>query len=224
MSSSSRGISLDHRCQTEGVSSRSQPDDTRRATFGAVLAGGLSTRMGVPKATIELGGRPLASYPAMALAAAGLRPAIVAKEESSLPDLGLPVIREPDPTPHPAAGVLAALRAADGPVVIVACDMPLVPAPLLRTLAELPAAAALPEIDSGLQPLLARYEPAVAPALERAVEQRQPLRDAVGALEPLVLGPDELAGFGDPTLIAFNVNDRDDLEAAERLMAPAPSA
>jgi molybdenum cofactor guanylyltransferase len=223
MSSNSRGICLDHRCQTEGVPSRSQPDDGRRATFGAVLAGGRSTRMGVPKATVELGGRPLASYPAMALAAAGLRPAIVAKEDSSLPDLSLPVVRETDPAPHPAAGILAALGAAEGPVVVVACDMPLVPAQLLRVLADLPAAAALPAIGGRLQPLLARYEPGVAPALERAVERGEPLRNAVGALEPLVLGPDELAGFGDPSLIAFNVNDRDDLEAAERLMAPAPS-
>lgn len=179
--------------------------------------------MGTAKASIGLRGRPLVSYPVEAMAAAGLEPVIVAKRDSTLPDLQCRIVRESDSRPHPAAGILAALQAAEGPVVVVACDMPFVPAQLLTVLAQLSAPAALPALAGHLQPLLARYEPSVAPALERAVERDEPLRDAVRALDPLVLGPEELAGFGDPHLIGLNVNDSAELEEAERLMTPAPS-
>ena len=82
---------------------------------------------------------------------------------------------------------------------------------------------AVPTLGGRLQPLLARYALSAAARLEGAVERRERLRYAVRALDPLVLGPDELAGFGNPEWIAFNVNDERDLAAAERLIAPAPS-
>ena len=174
--------------------------------------------MGVPKAALELAGRPLITYPLEALAAAGLETMVVAKEHSELTELDCPIVREPEGRSHPAAGILAALEAAGGPVVVIACDMPFVPPQLLAVLARLSAPAALPVVAGRPQPLLARYEPGAAPELESAVERDTPMRDALAALDPVLLGPDELAGFGDPDLIAFNVNDRDDLTAAERLV------
>jgi molybdopterin-guanine dinucleotide biosynthesis protein A len=223
MSSSSRFIPLDDRCQTEAMSSRRAPADHREALVGAVLAGGKSSRMGRPKATLELAGRPLVAYPLESVAAAGLEPIVVAKRDSELPDLECGVVREEDTRSHAATGIAAALEAAGGPVVVVACDMPFVPAQLLSVLAQVPARMAVVMVDGRLQPLLARYEPSVAAALECAAERGEPLRDTIQGLGPAVLGPDELAGFGDPNWIAFNVNDRDDLAAAKRLMAPAPS-
>jgi len=183
----------------------------------------MSSRMGAPKATLELAGRPLVGYPLEAVAAAGLVPVVVAKGGSELPDLQCRVVRDSHARSHPAAGIVAALAAADGPVVVVACDMPFVPAQLLMVLAQLDSRLAVPMLGGRTQPLLARYEPGVVPALERAVERGEPLSEAVAALDPLVLGPDELAGFGDPGWIAFNINDRDDLATAEQLVAPAPS-
>lgn len=179
--------------------------------------------MGRPKATLELAGRPLISYVMDSVGAAGLEPIVMAKRGSELPDLECRVVREEEQRSHPAAGIVAALEAAGGPVVVVACDMPFVPAQLLSVLAQVAARVAVPMVDGRLQPLLARYEPGVAPELERAVDRGEPLREAIQALDPLVLGPDELAGFADPSLIAFNLNDRDDLATAERLMARAPS-
>jgi molybdenum cofactor guanylyltransferase len=190
---------------------------------GAVLAGGRSSRMGVPKARLELAGRPLIAYPLDAVAAAGLEPVVVAKDESELPDLDCRVVRDEEPGIHPAAGILAALAAAGGPVVVLACDMPFVPSQLLAVLSQLNARLALPVVMGRMQPLLARYEPSVGPQLERAVERSRPLREAIAALNPLELGPDELVGFGDPEWMAFNVNDRRDLAAAESLVAPEPT-
>lgn len=197
--------------------------DRDRAWIGAVLAGGRSSRMGRPKAGVELAGRPLIAYPIEALATAGYDPVVVAKDGSELPELDCPIVREPHPSSHPAAGILAALGVARGPVVVVACDMPFVPPQLLMVLAQLAAPVAVPMVAGRLEPLLARYEPDVAPALEGAIDRDQPLRETIHALDPLILGPDELAGFGDQRLIAFNVNDRRDLETAERLMTRVPS-
>jgi molybdenum cofactor guanylyltransferase len=179
--------------------------------------------MGAPKAGLELAGRPLVSYALDAVAAAGLEPVVVAKEDSALPEVDCRIVREVDPTPHPAAGILAALRVAEGPVVVLACDMPFVPSRLLEVIAQLPGRAAVPIVGGRPQPLLARYGPSVAARLELAVDRRERLREVVRALDPIVLGPDELAGFGSPEWIAFNVNDRRDLAIAERLIAPAPS-
>jgi len=179
--------------------------------------------MGVPKAAIELAGRPLISYPLEAVAAAGLEPMVVAKEDTELPDVSCRVLREDDPRPHPATGILAALEDVGGAVVVIACDMPFVPAQLLSVLGQLDAPIAVPMLDGAPQPLLARYGPGVIPALERAIERGEPLRATVSALEPLVLGPGELVGLGEPRRIAFNVNDRRDLAEAVRLMTPLPN-
>ncbi|HKH13427.1 MAG TPA: molybdenum cofactor guanylyltransferase [Solirubrobacterales bacterium] len=204
--------------------SSSSHEDRRRHPIGAVLAGGRSGRMGAPKAGVELGGRPLVAYSVETLVAAGLEPVVVAKPQSEIPHVDCPIVLDADPLPHPAAGILAALRAGEGrPAVVVACDMPFVPPALIAALAALDAHAAVPRVRGRMHPLLARYGPSVIPALEAAIEREAPLHEAVAALDPLVLGAGELARFGEPERITFNVNDRDDLAAAERLVAVAPS-
>jgi molybdopterin-guanine dinucleotide biosynthesis protein A len=88
-------------------------------------------------------------------------------------------------------------------------------------LAGLDAPVAVPRLRDRLHPLLARYGPSAVPALEAAIERGESLHSAVTALDPLVLDAQELARFGEPETITFNVNDRDDLAAAERLVAVA---
>ncbi|HYP47322.1 MAG TPA: NTP transferase domain-containing protein, partial [Thermoleophilaceae bacterium] len=59
-----------------------------RRVIGAVLAGGAGTRLGRgSKAAVPLAGRPLASYPADALAAVCERVVIVCKRAGELPPL-----------------------------------------------------------------------------------------------------------------------------------------
>ena len=53
--------------------------------LAVVLAGGLSRRMGRPKALVPLGGRPLIAWPLAAAQAAGLEAVVVAKPGSALP-------------------------------------------------------------------------------------------------------------------------------------------
>jgi molybdenum cofactor guanylyltransferase len=186
---------------------------------GAVLAGGLSRRMGEPKASIELAGRPLVARVVSTVGSAGLKPIVVAKPDSALPPLDCRVLSEPSEPRHPLTGLLAALGASAGRgVVAIACDMPLVPANFLRWLAQIEAPVAVCEVGGRLEPLLGRYSQRAAPVLAAALAEGAPMREAVAALDPHVVGEEEIARFGDPKRIVFNVNSPADLRLAERLL------
>lgn len=184
-----------------------------------MLAGGVGSRMEGMKVCADLHGQPLIAYPLAAVAEAGLEALVCAKPGDELPPLDAPVLREPEEPRHPLCGIVAALRAGEGrPVVVLACDLPFVPAALIRHLAELPERLVVPSLDGRLQPLLARYEPSLLPELEAALERQEPLARSVESLEPLLLGEEDLARFGDPHRLLFNVNDPADLREAEALL------
>jgi molybdopterin-guanine dinucleotide biosynthesis protein A len=177
----------------------------------AILAGGRSRRMGRPKPVVELGGRPLLSYPLAAARAAGLEPWIVAKRGSELPPTDCRLLFEPDEPRHPLLGVVTALRAAGpAPVLAVAADMPFVTGELLGELAARGSTAAV-EAEGRLQPLLARYEAAALEPLERALAAGAAATAALAELEPEAIA----AEFP----LCFNVNSPADLERAEQLLA-----
>jgi molybdopterin-guanine dinucleotide biosynthesis protein A len=187
--------------------------------IGAVLAGGASRRMGEPKALVELAGRPLIAHAVDAVADAGLEPIVVAKPDSPVPDLGVTVLDEPAEPQHPLCGIVAALRFAETrPVVVMGCDMPLVPPALLGTLARLADPVATVAIDGEIEPLLARYEPAVEPALMASLKNGTALRPAIEALHPRLITEADLSAYGDPNRIALNVNSPEDLELARSLL------
>jgi molybdopterin-guanine dinucleotide biosynthesis protein A len=196
----------------------------RAVTVGAVLAGGLSRRMGEPKAVVELAGRPLVSRVVSTVGSAGLVPIVVAKPDSPLPPLDCRVLSEPSDPRHPLNGLLTALRASAGRgVVAIACDMPLVPARLLSWLAQIDAPAAVCEVGGRLEPLLGRYSSATTAVLAEALARGAPMREAVAALDPHVVREADISRFGDPERIVFNVNSPEDLIAAERLLGQAPA-
>ncbi len=187
---------------------------------GAVLAGGLGRRMGEPKAMVELGGRPLVARVVATVGSAGLEPVVVAKPDSVLPRLDCRLLSEPDEPRHPLTGIVAMLRASAGrSVVVIACDMPLVPAKLLSWIGNLEEEVAVCEVGGELEPLLGRYSPAVADSLETALECGEPMREAVARLNPFVISETHLARFADPRRIVFNVNSPEDVTQAENLLA-----
>src|SRR6266513_99355 len=94
---------------------------------GAILAGGAGTRLGRPKATAPLGGRPMLEHPLLALEGAGLETVVVAKRGTPLPPDAAPLWEEPDEPLHPLRGIVTALEQADGRTVLVCgCDLPFV--------------------------------------------------------------------------------------------------
>jgi molybdopterin-guanine dinucleotide biosynthesis protein A len=186
--------------------------------LGVVLAGGRGSRLGGAKPTADLAGRPLISYPLAALAEAGLEAVIVAKPDTDVPPLDVDVLTEPAEPVHPLAGIVAALRQTGRPIVVIGCDFPFVPAALLRALADAPEPLVVPAPGDAPQPLVARWTSALLPALEDALAREEPLRRTVAALSPRLLDDAELAAFGDPARVFFNVNTPADLDAAGRLL------
>lgn len=188
-----------------------------KAPYAAILAGGRSSRMGQPKASMDLAGRPLISYPIAAARAAGLEPIVVAKEAVALPELDCRTLFEPDEPVHPLAGIIAALEHFNGPIVVIACDLPLLPPELLADLASRTTALALPA-DPRPQPLVARYTPELLARLRAALVMDEPLVKLAAELGGDVIAGEELRGFGDPDVIFANANDPTELERIERLL------
>jgi molybdopterin-guanine dinucleotide biosynthesis protein A len=177
-----------------------------RPMVGAILAGGLGTRMGGAKATRVLAGRPLASYPAAALAAVCDRVAIVAKRDTELPRLeGVELWIEPDEPRHPLTGLIHALERAGGPVLVCAVDMPFVTEDACRGLI---AAAGVAVADGRLQPLFGVYAPP-ALAVLRGAPRDAPLTRTVEALGPALVEV--------PAGVVLSVDTPEALALAERL-------
>jgi molybdopterin-guanine dinucleotide biosynthesis protein A len=126
------------------------------------------------------------------------------------------VVVEPEQPTHPLAGIVAALRHAGRPLVVLGCDFPFAPPALLRALAQAPEPLVVPAPGGDPQPLMARWSPELLPRLEAALAREEPLRRTVAALHPRLLDDTELARFGDPARTFLNVNTPADLRAAER--------
>jgi molybdopterin-guanine dinucleotide biosynthesis protein A len=193
----------------------------------AVLAGGRSRRMGAPKALARLGGAPLIARPLAAAQAAGLPAIVVAKPDSPLPELDVPVIHEPPEPRHPLCGLVAALEhvaagcadglcgeaeLAAGAVVAVACDQPWVTGAVLAALAGRAEPVAVPLVAGRLEPFPGRYDARVLAALRAALAEEASLRATLAALETATV---DLRPFGDPARLVASVNTPDELAAAQ---------
>jgi molybdopterin-guanine dinucleotide biosynthesis protein A len=179
----------------------------------AVLAGGAGRRMGAPKAAALLGGRPLVAFPLAAAAAAGLDAVVVAKADTALPQLGVPIWDEPAEPRHPLLGIVTALERGGRDVIAVGCDQPFVTAALLGLLAGGAGAAAVAAGDR-LAPLPARWPHAALPELREALATQAPLRRALAQLRPAVLDVP-----GAARLVA-GINTPAELAAAELASRP----
>jgi molybdopterin-guanine dinucleotide biosynthesis protein A len=185
---------------------------TAEAPVGVVLAGGASRRMGRDKALLVIGGESLAQSAARRLAA--VCPEVV------LADAGralLPGFRSvPDgPGRGPAGGILGAAVACPGrPLLVLACDLPHVPVPLLAEIARGTRADwVVPRRESGLEPLCAFYGPRALAVLAARVERGLFALHELAAENLAIrwLDEAELAAFGQPEEIFLNVNRPEDL-------------
>ncbi len=189
---------------------------------GVVLAGGSGVRMGGSKATVELQGRPLISYPLEAVWRGVGGAVVIAKADTELPSLpGVTVWIEPSAPHHPLVGLVHALEMAEGrPIVVCAADLPFVTPPLVRRLARgsRSADAVLAATGGAIQPLLGWYHPRALTVLREAMAaQAVPLREAVGRLRSALIEVQE------PEQL-FNVNTPDDLLQAAAMLDSRPGA
>ena len=190
---------------------------------GVILAGGAASRYGGrPKGLERVGGRRVIDRVAEALREAADTLLLIANDPRAgewLP--GVPLAADVRVNCGSLGGIHAAIVRAGGPVLVVAWDMPFVPAGLLRLLrdAGTTADAALPESGSrrGVEPLCAYYSMACVPAIERRLDAND--MRVVSFFDDVRverLPERDVRRFGDPAVLFMNVNTPDDLALAER--------
>jgi molybdenum cofactor guanylyltransferase len=185
---------------------------------GLVLAGGTSRRLGSDKALLEI---PIDGVPIPLPALAALRLSTVCAEVA-VADRGRQLV--PDlpslldgPGRGPAAGILGAAAAyPGGRLLVLACDLPRVPAALLAELARPEGSDwVVPRWTGRVEPLCALYGPAALAALADRVARGllgpHGLTDEP-SLTVRYLEGDRLARFGAPQEIFLNLNTPEDLE------------
>lgn len=185
-----------------------------------VLAGGRGRRLSPDKGRLLVANVPIVAR--VVGAAAQVAGRVVVVGGTSLPE-GLDVSVVPDDVSYggPLHALLLGLRALKTPrVLLLAWDMPFPTPELLRYLCESLGddAAAIPVVDGQPQPLCAAYAASCVPVIEAlsggvslpmwALFPRVPVR---WVLEQ------ELAQFGEPRRLFFNVNTAADLKLARAM-------
>ena len=141
---------------------------------GVILAGGKSSRFGRDKSRMELAGKRvlerlaeiLRQFPFQHLAVVSA-PGKVA----SWPD-GLVAVADDQEGLGPIGGITTALRRLPGGILVTACDMPFISAPMIEWLLghyDPEAGAVIPRHAGGIEPLFGIYGKSLLPELEEAI-------------------------------------------------------
>ena len=146
---------------------------------GVILAGGTSRRLGRDKASEVLLGRTLLERTAERLVPLVDEIIVVRRAGQSIPELDLPVpvvvVEDAYPDTGPLGGIFTGLRAASSErCLVVACDMPLLQASLLRYLAACATGhdGAVPVNKERFpEPICAVYGKRCLPAMERRLRE-----------------------------------------------------
>ncbi len=202
-------------------------DRARGVVVGAIVAGGANERFGgEPKGLRPIGGVRIIDRVATALRSVASDLVLVA----NAPDadswiLGVSVRKDGRRERGSLVGIHTAISSANpGEIVlVVAWDMPFVSGDLLSYLAACVhdgATAAIPEGPDGPEPFCAAYTRACLPEIERAIDRGdfRMSRVVAGLSNALRVSEADVRRFGDPTRLFFNVNNREQLEAAERIL------
>jgi molybdopterin-guanine dinucleotide biosynthesis protein A len=195
-----------------------------------VLAGGASRRMGgSPKGLEVVGKHRIIDRVAAALRDACGEVILAANDPEAASWLpGVPVVADIHPGAGGMAGVEAALQRS-GTALVVAWDMPFVPARLLAEIVRLAgdttADLVLPQSDSpyGFEPFCALYDARALPALTAFLANGGgAARDFVARIERVHRIPlRDVSAFGDPATMFLSVNTTQDLARARTIAANA---
>ena len=173
-----------------------------------------------------VGGVPIVLRLRDALRAAGLEPVLVAPPSPAADVAGLPCRPDLHPGQGPLAGLETALAWAaergEPGAVCVACDLPHLPAGLLRALAERGTstdadvvAPASPRNPDG-EPLCAWYGTHLLPTVvDRLERDERGVLTLLARLQVDVLPLDRVRRWGEPDHLFLNVNTPADRERAE---------
>ncbi len=191
---------------------------------GIILAGGRSTRLQRNKALVEMGGATLVERQIRRLEGICREVILVVNDPEPYRHLGVRVVLDRYRGKGPLAGIHAGLEASgDAYNFVLACDMPFFsPELALYMKALAPGYQVVVPCPDGLyEPLNAIYAIDCLPAIETTLAQEGVTR--IVAFYPRVkvyrVADEELAPFGSPQHLFFNINTPQDLQRALALQA-----
>ena len=191
---------------------------------GAILAGGLSRRLGQDKAALRLNGKPLALWAAEALAPLVTTCWLITNQPLAHMAFGLPLVTDLRPFQGPAGGLLTALFYARTPWVLAAAvDNPF-PAPaLLAELAGWAGRTSRPAVvcrsPAGLEPFPGLYAPRLLPKLRDFLLTDRRLTRFLEICRPQILSETEVLALDPEGRSFFNLNTARDLKRARAWLA-----
>jgi molybdopterin-guanine dinucleotide biosynthesis protein A len=200
----------------------------RPRTLGVIVAGGRGVRLGLgrPKAFAEVGGMTLLARAERVLAALCDEIVIAAPAGLELPPHRFARVADPADAAVPLAGLIAGLSARPfDRALALGVDFPRMrPEMLAALLARLGTRAAVIPAPGGVpQPLAAAYAPgATAPLAASLASGERAVTAAALALDPVMVGEDELSRLEGGSGCFFNLNTPADLAEAEGWLAAPP--
>ena len=191
-------------------------------TSAAILAGGRAERLGgQDKSQLRVAGRTILERQLVALSGCVERVWLVGYRGSPPSGGHIAVINDRVPDCGPLGGLDAALAAAgDDAVLLLACDMPHVTAPLLAYLVSRlgDADAVVPRTERGYHPLCAVYAQSCRATVRRRLEQTElRMRDLLDDLRVREVEAAEIEGFGGADHLLANLNTQSDIDTLESL-------
>jgi molybdopterin-guanine dinucleotide biosynthesis protein A len=181
-------------------------------------------RLGRDKATVLLGGVPLARRVAAALSPVVSDCWLVTNHPRRHLALGLPLVTDLRPAQGPLGGLEAALFYARSPWVLAAAvDNPFMAPALLAALAARAAGTRCPAVvcrsPRGLEPFPGLYAVRLLPRLQEFLRRERRPQLFLNVCPALVLGPEEVATLDPEGRSFFNLNTPEDLQQAQAWLA-----
>lgn len=191
---------------------------------GAILAGGLSRRLGQDKTALRLAGKPLALWVAEALAPVVTKSWLITNQPVAHVVFGLPLATDLQPFLGPAGGILTALGLSRTPWVLVAAvDNPFLAPALLGELAvrarRLSRPAVICRSARGLEPFPGIYATRLMPQLQEFLLAHRRILHFLEIHRPQIITETEVAALDPEGQSFFNLNTPADQARAEACLA-----
>ncbi len=176
----------------------------------AILAGGLSTRMGTDKGLVMLGDKPLIAHVIHRLSVLNVPMMIIANQLEAYHAFGIPVYRDVLAERSSLGGIYSALHHSSTRYTLcVACDMPFINPVLISEMIKRSAGydAVVPQIGEHPQGLHSLYSKTCLTTIQQQIEHHNfRVRDLFALLNTCWMGEDLIRQF-DPQLDSFmNIN------------------
>ncbi len=193
---------------------------------GAILAGGESRRMGRDKAFLEIGGRRIIDRTVELLGPLFSQLLVVTNSPADYAYLGVRMVSDLLPGRGALGGLYTALFfSSTQHVFVVACDMPLLKAEVIRHLLDLSHKwdVVVPQMGDHVEPLHAVYSRRCLPHIEALLQRGgRRVMDFYSRVRVLRVKEEEIRAL-DPGLLSFrNVNTPEEIRAIEEMTTQLP--